>query len=81
MKFPALPNSGKNPFCPYINRIVCPSSRQSVHQLVTICHKPIETPWKLWGELHGKLPAWKPGKITNHQYIVRYVCCCTSLCW
>ena len=80
MKIPTYTKPGKNPLCPYTNRFVCPSYRQSIHHLVTICCKPVKIPLQLWGEKCGKLPAQKPGKITIHQYIVCYICHCTRLC-
>ena len=44
MKFPAYTKPRKNPFHPYINGFICPSFRQSIHQLIAICCKPIKNP-------------------------------------
>ena len=43
-KFPTYTKPGKNPFCLYTNGFICPSFRQSIHQLITTCCKPVENP-------------------------------------
>ena len=43
-KIPICNKHRKIPFHPYINRFICPSFRQSICQLITVCCKPVENP-------------------------------------